>query len=261
MKKYFAIFKINLLNTLAYPAELFARSLIIFVFMWIFFQLWRVTFAASGSDVLNGLTLRDTMWYLLLAETVMMGIPRISRTISIQVKDGSIAYLLNKPYDFLLFQLSSSLGDSLPRMGMIFLLGGGLVWMMAGPPPELVNWPVAMAAMTGAWILNFCINALIGLSAFVVEEVAPFEWIYQKFVFVLGGMLVPLDFYPARLQKIANSLPFAYIMYGPARLFVEPDLSLFTRILLGQLIWLVVLSSLLVLAYSRGTRRLAINGG
>ena len=261
MKKYFAIFKINLLNTLAYPAELFARSLIIFIFMWIFFQLWRVTFASAGTEAINGLTLRDTMWYLLLAETVMMGIPRLSRTISIQVKDGSIAYLLNKPYDFLLFQLSSSLGDSLPRMGMIFLFGGGLVWIMTGPPPELVNWPVAMVAMTGAWLLNFCINALIGLSAFVAEEVAPFEWIYQKLVFVLGGMLVPLDFYPAWLQKVSNSLPFAYIMYGPARLFVEPNLSLFTRILLGQLIWLIALGALLVLAYSRGTRRLVINGG
>jgi ABC-2 type transport system permease protein len=261
MKKYFAIFKINLLNTLAYPAELFTRSVIIFIFMWIFFQLWRVTFAASGADVLNGLTLRDTMWYLLLAETIMMGIPRLSRTISQQVKDGSIAYLLNKPYDFLLFQLATSLGDSLPRMGMIFLLGGGLVWIMAGPPPDLVNWSITAVAMIGAWLLNFCINALIGLSAFVAEEVAPFEWIYQKFVFVLGGMLVPLDFYPAWLQKVSNSLPFAYMMYGPARLFVEPDPALFTRIILGQLVWLVVLGALLVLAYSRGTRRLVINGG
>jgi ABC-2 type transport system permease protein len=261
MKKYFAIFKINLLNTLAYPAELLTRSLMVLIFMWIFFQLWRITFAASGSDVLNGLTLRDTMWYLLIAETLMLGLPRLSRVISQQVKDGSIAYLLNKPYDFLFYQLASGLGESLPRMGMIFLIGGGLVWILAGPPPDLVNWPVALVALTGAWLLNFCVNALIGLAAFVAEEVAPFEWIYQKFVFVLGGMLVPLDFYPAWLQKISNALPFAYLMYGPARLFVEPNPALFTRILLGQLIWLIVLGGLLFLAYARGTRRLAINGG
>ena len=107
MKKYFAVFNINLVNSLAYPAELVTRSLMILLFMWIFYQLWRVTFAASGSDVLNGLTLRDTMWYLLLAETLELGRPRLARVISQQVKDGSIAYLLNKPYDFLLYQLSS----------------------------------------------------------------------------------------------------------------------------------------------------------
>ena len=261
MKKYLAIFNINLLNSLAYPAELLTRSLMILLFMWIFYQLWQVTFAASGSDMLNGLTLRDTMWYLLLAETLELGRPRLARTISQQVKDGSIAYLLNKPYDFMIYQLTSGLGESLPRMGMLFLLGGTLIWFMAGPPPDLVNWPLAFIALVGAWLLHFCANALIGLAAFVSEEVAPFEWIYQKFTFVLGGMLIPLDFYPVWLQTVSKSLPFAYMMYGPARLFVRPDPALFAQILIGQLVWLVFLGGLLALAYSRSLRRLAINGG
>ena len=106
MKKYLAIFKINLLNSLAYPAEMATRSGMILVFMLVFFQLWHVTYSASASQVLNGLTLHDIMWYLLLAETLELGRPRLTRLISQQVKDGSIAYLLNKPYDFLLYQLS-----------------------------------------------------------------------------------------------------------------------------------------------------------
>jgi ABC-2 type transport system permease protein len=74
-------------------------------------------------------------------------------------------------------------------------------------------------------------------------------------------MLVPLDFYPGWLQTIAKSLPFAYMMYGPARLFVQPDPKLLLNILLGQLLWVAVLGGILVLAFSRGIRRLAINGG
>jgi ABC-2 type transport system permease protein len=261
LKKYLAVFKINLLNSLAYPAELLMRSAMILLFMWIFFQLWRVTFTAAGSAIINGLSLRDTIWYLLLAETLELGRPRLARVISEQVKDGSIAYLLNKPYNFLLFQLSSGLGESLPRMGTLFFVGGALVWVMAGPPPALVNWPLALVALVGAWLLHFCVNALIGLASFVVEEVTPFEWIYQKLVFILGGMLVPLDFYPAWLQTIARYLPFAYMMYGPARLFVRPDPILFVQILLGQLLWLAVIGGLLALVFSQGMKRLAINGG
>jgi ABC-2 type transport system permease protein len=261
MRKYLAVFKINLLNSLAYPAELVTRSAMILLFMWIFFQLWHITFAAAGSEVINGLSLRDTMWYLLLAETLELGRPRLARVISEQVKDGSIAYLLNKPYNFLLYQLSSGLGESVPRMSMLFTLGGALVWTLAGPPPNLINWPLALVALVGAWLLHFCVNALIGLSAFTVEEVAPFEWIYQKLVFILGGMLIPLDFYPAWLQTIAKSLPFAYMMYGPARLFVQPDMRLFMLIVIGQLLWLAVLGGLLVQVFSRGMKRLAINGG
>ena len=261
MKKNLAIFKINLLNNLAYPGELLTRSLVILLFMWIFFQLWRVTFSAAGSSILSGLTLGDTMWYLLLAETLELGRPRLARVISQQVKDGSIAYLLNKPYDFLVYQLSSGLGESLPRMGMLFIVGGGLVWVMAGPPPPLVHWFIAFPALVGAWLLHFCVNALIGLTAFVTEEVAPFEWIYQKFTFVLGGMLIPIDFYPAWLQSLSKSLPFAYMMYGPARLFVKPESGLILQIMAGQVFWLFVLGGALSIFYLRSLRRLAINGG
>jgi ABC-2 type transport system permease protein len=261
MKKYLAIFKINLLNSLAYPAELATRSGMIVVFMIVFYQLWLVTYAASGSQVLAGLTLHDTMWYLLLAETLELGRPRLARAISDQVKDGSIAYLLNKPYNFLLYQLSIGWGESLPRMGLLFILGGVLIWFMAGPPPELQNWPLAALSLIGAWLLHFCFNVLIGLAAFVAEEVAPFEWIYQKLAFILGGMLIPLDFYPSWMQSLSKSLPFAYMMYGPARLFVRPDTQLFIQILVGQLLWLTLIGGLLVLVFTRGIRRLAINGG
>lgn len=38
-------------------------------FMWIFYQLWKVTYAASGSELINVLSLREVMWYLMLTET------------------------------------------------------------------------------------------------------------------------------------------------------------------------------------------------
>lgn len=123
------------------------------------------------------------------------------------------------------------------------------------------GWPLVLVAVLGAWLINFCIGALIGLAAFVSEEVSPYEWIYQKMIFILGGMLIPLDFYPAWLQSIAKALPFAYAMYGPARLFVTPDLGQFSSLVLGQGLWILILGGLLALAYSRGVRRLAINGG
>jgi ABC-2 type transport system permease protein len=146
-------------------------------------------------------------------------------------------------------------------MGILFIFGGGMVWILVGPPPDLSNWPVALIALVGAWLLHFCVNALIGLAAFAAEEVAPFEWIYQKLVFILGGMLIPIDFYPSWLQTITKSLPFAYMMYGPARLFVKPDLQLFLSVIIGQVIWLVILCGIMILVFSRGIRRLAINGG
>ncbi len=259
--KYWSLFKVQLVNALAYPGELFWRSLAIVLFLWVFANLWRVTYQAAGVDTLGGLSLPGMLWYLMMAETIELSKPRVSAAISEQVKDGSIAYILNKPYHFILYHLSIGLGNSVLRAAMNALLGGAIVWIMMGPPPGLMGWVMGLVGMLGAWMLHFSVSALIGLAAFVTEDVDPFGWIYQKLVFILGGLLIPLSLYPDWLQSITRSLPFAYMIYEPARLFVEPDLTRFGNMLLGQLAWLVVLGGLLIFFYRRGARRLAINGG
>jgi ABC-2 type transport system permease protein len=136
-----------------------------------------------------------------------------------------------------------------------------LVWFLVGAPPNPLGWlPVAITVL-GAWTLNFCISALIGLSAFVVEDISAFQWVYQKLAFIFGGLLIPLDFYPAWLQNIARALPFSSILYGPARLFVEPSLSAFLSTLGMQLGWIFALSLVLAFAYRRSLAYLTINGG
>lgn len=260
-KKYWAIFQITLLNSLAYPGEIIGRSLLIVPFMWVFYQLWNVTFKASGTDSINGMTLYSTMWYLMMAETIELSRPALARTISDNVKDGSIAYILNKPYSFLLYQFSNSMGETIFRALMNALFGSILIWWMVGPPPALTGWLFSFIALLGTWILNFCITCLIGLSAFFVEDVAPFVWIYQKFIFILGGFLIPLDFYPAWLQIIAKALPFSAMIYGPAKLLVAPTWSLLGEVMLMQIVWILTVGATLVIAYRRGVAYLTVNGG
>lgn len=261
IRKYWAIFQITFINSLAYPGELIGRSLMIVPFMWIFYQLWKVTFGAAGADIINGMTLYSTMWYLMMAETIELSRPQLARTISENVKDGSIAYILNKPYNFLLYQFSNSMGETVFRAVMNAVFGGIVVWWLVGAPPAPLGWAFAALALLGTWIMNFCITCLIGLSAFLVEEVSPFMWIYQKFVFILGGFLIPLDFYPNWLQKIAGALPFAYMIYGPSKLFVDPSPHLLLNVLSRQAVWIAALGVTLVLSYRRGVAYLTVNGG
>jgi ABC-2 type transport system permease protein len=261
MRKYFAIFRVTLINSLAYPGELIGRSLMILPFLWIFYQLWQVTFAAAGVDEINGLTVGLTLWYLMLAETIELSRPRLGSTISEAVKDGSIAYILSKPYDFLLYHYSNALGETLFRAAMNALLGGITVWLLVGPPPSILGWPLVLITIFGSWTLNFCIAAMIGLLAFFVEDISAFQWIYQKLAFILGGLLIPLDFYPAGLQIIAKALPFSAMIYGPARLFVEPSLSAFAATFGMQLAWILGLLLLLIVFYRRSLAYLTVNGG
>lgn len=261
IKKYWSIFIIQLINSLAYPGELVGRSLMIIPFMWIFSQLWRVTFDAAGVESISGLTLQDTLWYLVMAETIELSRPRLGATIADAVKDGSIAYVLNKPYNFLLYHLSTSMGKTVFRALMNALFGSLVIWLLIGPPANPIGFLVVIPAVIGAWVLNFCVSVLIGLAAFVTEDVSAFQWIYQKFAFILGGLLIPLDFYPAWLQTIAKALPFSSMIYAPSRLFVTPSVELFINTLVMQIIWILALGLAAALAYRRGVTVLTVNGG
>lgn len=263
ISKYWSIFQITLLNSLAYPGELVGRSLMIIPFMWIFYQLWKVTFSAAGAadGMINGLTLRDTLWYLMLAETIELGRPPIARTMSENVKDGSIAYILNKPYDFLLYQFSTAMGETIFRAMLNAVFGGLTIWWLVGTPNHPEGFLIALPAILGAWVLHFAINAMIGLSAFVVEDVSAFTWIYQKLAFIFGGMLIPLDFYPQWLQNLAKLLPFSSAIYGPARLFVTPTYDLFVSVMTLQITWIITLVIALTIVYRRGLTQLTVNGG
>lgn len=261
MKKYWHIFTIQLINSLAYPAELVGRSLLMLPFMWIFAQLWKVTYQAAGSEQISGMTLSATLWYLMLAETIELSRSNVSGQISQAVKEGSIAYLLNKPYDFLLYQYCTSMGESIFRAMMNAVLGSLVVWALVGPPPSLPGFLVVIPVILGAWTVTFCMAAMIGLLSFQLEDISGFQWIYQKLTFILGGLLIPLDFYPAWLQTIAKALPFAATMYAPARLFVDPDPQAFLATLGLQLFWLTILGTLLWFFYQRSLRHLSVNGG
>jgi len=261
MSKYWAIFQTQLLNNLAYVGNLLTGSIAILMFMFIFAQLWRVAYGSTGSNVIAGLSFHDVLWYLLLAEVIELSKPRLAQGIAQSVRDGSIAYQLSKPYNFLLYQGSVGLGDSVLKVLFNALVGGVIVWFMVGPPPDPRWWPLVLVTVMGAWLIYFCFTALIGLAAFVTEEVRAFEWIYQKLIFILGGFLIPLDLYPTWLQPIAKATPFAQAIYGPARFFVDPSLERFGQVLLGQWLWLAALFGLLTFLYQQSVQRLAINGG
>jgi ABC-2 type transport system permease protein len=206
-------------------------------------------------------TLPDTLWYLMMAETLELSRPRLANTIDDAVKDGVIAYVLNKPYNFLLYQFSTAIGETVFKALMNAVLGCVVVWALIGPPPQPMGLLVAIPAVLGSWILNFFVSVLIGLASFVTEDINAFQWIVQKFSFILGGLLIPLDFYPPWLQVIARALPFSAMTYGPSRLFVLPSLAAFINTLGMQLVWIAVLGAITIVAYRRAVAVLSVNGG
>lgn len=260
--KYTAIMYINLKNQLAYIWDAIGRALFMLVILFIFAQLWSAVYESQGTHVIAGLTFSATIWYFLFAEMIELGKFRHDVRISTEVKDGSIAYSLVRPYNYLVYHFFNGLGETGMRMGLILLIGMPIALFYGGIPA--IQWatlPSALLVLMLALVLDFIMASGIGLLAFVTEDTASFRLIYQKLIFILGGLLLPIDFLPDWLQGIARALPFSQITYAPAKLLVAFDGDQFIQVLGMQALWIGVLGTLLWLQYRWVARRLAVNGG
>jgi len=260
--KYEAVLRQTLLTSLVYGRDLVVRGTFTAVVLLVFAQLWTTTYEAVGGGLVDGFTLRDIVWYLVVTETITLSAPRVSLKIDQEVKSGDLAYVLTKPYNYVLYHLAGYWGEALVRLPLNFGIGGAVALLSVGPP-ALTAPGIVAAALTAALglALNFAIEAAIGLAAFWFEDTQPFFWIYQKLSFTIGGLFIPLDLFPGLPGTVARWLPFAAVTYAPARLFVLFSPDAFVSLLALQLGWLLVLGALLAVTYSRAVGRVTIHGG
>ncbi|MCU0612826.1 MAG: ABC-2 family transporter protein, partial [Candidatus Eisenbacteria bacterium] len=246
----------------AYRGEMVARALSMGMFMLVFIALWSAAFAGRGVTPLAGYSREQVLWYLVMTETIVLSTSRVFLEISEAVKAGDLAYTLVRPMHYAAWQVAHSLGNAWPRF-LTNLVAGSVVVLaftgsVTGSIPGLLGFLVLGSL---ALVLDAVVAVTIGLSAFWLEDVSPVFWIYQKFLFTLGGMLLPLEFFPGWLQRVAAWLPFQLIAYAPARTFVGFDASFLGRALAGQAAYLLGAALLVHFAWRRAQRRMVVQGG
>ena len=260
--KYGSVTLVNLQNQLAYIWDALNRSVFITIIMFVFVQLWSVVYESQGAAEIAGLTLSNTIWYFLIAEMMELGRVRHDQNISNEVKDGTIAYTLIRPYNYLAYHFANGLGEITIKMIAVFVGGLPIVIYYAGlPEVSPVHLAATLLVVLLAVTIDFFIFSIIGLLAFVTEDVSSFRLIYQKLVFILGGLMIPLDFLPDWLQGIARVLPFNLTTYAPAKLFVAFEWGQFWQIVVLQIIWIAIIGAGLVWQYHWATQKLEVNGG
>jgi ABC-2 type transport system permease protein len=101
----------------------------------------------------------------------------------------------------------------------------------------------------------------IGVAAFWLGDVAPAYWIWQKLLFVLGGLLLPLQFYPALFVRVARLTPFPALLAGPASFATREPLMPAATLVVTLAFWALVGWLVARSAFARAVERLQVNGG
>ncbi len=100
MSKYFYIALTSIRSKLAYLGEILSKTIFLFVVLYIFLCLWRVTFAETSQTTLGGLTLKQMLWYLVVTESIIMSLPPIATLVDSDVRTGALAVQLVRPLSY-----------------------------------------------------------------------------------------------------------------------------------------------------------------
>jgi ABC-2 type transport system permease protein len=149
-----------------------------------------------------------------------------------------------RPLPVLTVRLAAEVGRCTARLAVLLLPGATYAWIVVGPPPSTAGLVLALPALVLAVAVNLCLQYALAGAAFWLRDTRAMWFLYQKLVFILGGMLLPLEVLPGVLHDVAMTLPF-----------MEPWL------LLVQVGWLVMLAAGAAAVFAAGQRRLQVVGG
>ena len=220
--------------------------------------LWRAGAAANDGHV-AGYTATMLTWYLATSEASILGLSfRMIEEVGDDIASGSVATELLRPVSILGVRIGTEMGRAVARLSVLVPAGAALCLVTVGPPPHPAGLLLAVPAVLLALTTNMLLQHAVAGMSFWIRDARSGWFLYQKLVFILGGMLVPLEVLPAALRHVAEVLPFAAVAYVPARLasgHLEPEL------LAVQLGWLVVTGVVASLVFAAGERRLQVVGG
>ena len=263
MRKYKFIFKTQIMSNLQYIANMFGNFVGFVLILFILFNLYQYIYS-DPNELINGYSMSQMIWYIVITELLwsILGGSTLSKKIARDVKTGNITYNINKPYNYVLYCLSTHLGDIFIK-GIIYTFLGmilGLCFLGSFPNLNIISIILVILAALLALIISTLLIISIGLVSFFIEDASPLYWLYSKFILVLGTIF-PIEFFPNALQKFLTFSPVYVVSYGPAKLFVDFNYADALKIIIAQIVYIIFGYALCSLIYRKGVKKINVNGG
>ena len=220
--------------------------------------LWRVAVDANGGD-LAGYSAVALTWYIVTSEAAIVSVnARHIEEIGTDIAQGTVAVEMLRPASVMGVRMATQVGRGLPRVAALWVAGGVVATIVGDGPPRPSTLALAAPSLALAITANLFAQHAVAASAFWIRDAGSVWFLYMKAVFILGGMIIPLELLPDGLETVAVLLPFRAMAYAPARLASghwEPWL------LVEQLAWIAALAVVATAAFRSGERRLQVVGG
>lgn len=255
---------------LVYRADFAFATLVRFLPIVTQIFLWGAIYEAgtkTGATVINSYSYGDMVAYYLL---VMVGrafssMPGLTTGIARDVRDGTIKKFLLQPIDLLDWLFWHRIAHKLVYYVVAFGPYALVFWLCRGffPGwPDGWTWAGGIAALLMSFLIGFLIESWLGLVAFWFLEVSSLVFVYMLLNYFLSGHMLPLDWLPGPVGQVVQLLPFKYLAYVPAAIFLQKYTHAeLARELAMEFTWVIVLFAANRWTLAHGLRRYSAYGG
>jgi len=257
--KYWAFVRVGVVRALNERGELYGRLLFLPIILGVFYELWS---AVGEAGMPTASAPHDLVWYLAATEWVVLSPPLIFNDVQEDVRRGDIACALPRPISYLGSMFCQGMGMLAVRAPVLGLglFACALAFTRVLPEPSDVLWVAAFGLAAMGFIVACYL--LLGLAAFWLDDVTPLYWIWQKSLFLLGGLMVPLELYPEWFRELGSFTPFPSLLSGPASALTTHVTTPAGIALATQLLsWSLGITVAGALLFTHVTRRLQLKGG
>ena len=237
-------------RTATNPLGLLGSVLLYWLILGIFWGLWTAT---PLQELGTGeLTQERLFAYLAVTEWIAFAVGLPYRELEAEIQGGTIELRLARPICVGLSTLGIWTGEVACRCVVLASAGVAALFYALGTIPLTVAVAALLVVSVAlALLLVLLWHLQIGLAAAWFGMSAPTFWVWQKCLFVFGGLIMPLSIYPTTLGAIAGASPFAAMLFAPASFMLREGTEHVAAAIGSQLVWLA-LSVLGAVAVERG---------
>jgi ABC-2 type transport system permease protein len=205
--------------------------------------------------------------YLLLIHISRMfsSMPGLAGGIARDIRDGSLKKYLLQPLDMIGYLISYRAAHKTAYITTSALPYAGLFLLCASyfdGFPDPVTFLGYVAALLMGFVIGFFFEACMGMAGFWLLEVTSLLWIVTTLAYFVSGQMIPLDMLPPFWAGLLKALPFQYLAYFPAVIFLgKVHGAELAQGLLIEAAWAIALVLLTRWMFNRGLRRYSAYGG
>jgi ABC-2 type transport system permease protein len=237
--------------------------------------LWQAIYSGSkqsqpaGSNVttLGGFQYREMIAYLLLTNISRMfsSMPGLAGGVAREIREGTMKRYLVQPIDMIGYLVAYRIAHKITYIITSFVPYFILFFVCRsyfdGFPDAMTMLAFAVSLIL-SFLVGFFFEACVGMVGFWFLEVTSLLYIVMTLNFFISGHMLPLDLLPEPWRTILIYLPFQYMAYFPAVVFLGKmnGAALWMHLLVG-FAWAIFFIVLARVLYRLGLRRYSAYGG